>query len=73
MYRSTKLNGGRRSTSVVLKKDALLTEGNARGMRKVKTSASAHRPASTAPALKPSVRASSARSFPRLPTMEIIT
>ncbi len=73
MYRSTKLNGARRSIKVVLKNDALSTSGKASGNRNAKATAMSQSTASTAPALRPRRFASSALSAPRLEMIEIIT
>ena len=59
MNSETKSKGGRFSTSVVLKNDAVSIGGNARGNTKAKASATSHKPTSTAPARAPSVLACS--------------
>src|SRR4029450_11933784 len=53
--KSTKLKGGRSSTRVELKNEAVSRTGNAKGIRNVKMSAKHHRLRSTAPARRPSV------------------
>ena len=73
MYRATKSKGGRRSTSVVLKNDAVSVSGQVNGISHVTANAIAHSPSTTRPPRRPSRRACCMFRLPRLTMIEIVT